>query len=79
MIFSGPKFEETGLPRRFQSSQARLDKGENNILTIIPMEARKSSRNGRQYIRDEHQYQIREGRATMDDSTLIEPMSPYLW
>lgn len=36
MIFSGAKFEGTGLPRRFQSSQARLDKRENKIFDHNP-------------------------------------------
>ena len=36
MIVSGVKFEETGLPRLFQSSQARLDKQENKIFDHNP-------------------------------------------
>ncbi|KAJ5150100.1 hypothetical protein N7448_001678 [Penicillium atrosanguineum] len=36
MIVSGAKFEETGLPRLFQSSQARLDTQENKIFDHNP-------------------------------------------
>ncbi|KAJ5666347.1 uncharacterized protein N7477_008795 [Penicillium maclennaniae] len=38
MILRGAKFEETGLPRLFQSSQARLDKLQNKILDQNPQD-----------------------------------------